>query len=435
VSPPPHADATPARTRAALPHSDTDTDTETETAAVPRRTALASYRAVFAAPGSLAFTLAGLLARLAFSMTGVSTVLLIADRRGSYALAGAVTAAGVIGTALLMPLLGRLVDRYGQARVSVPAVLLSAVPFAGLLLCVRYGAPAWTLFLCWAAASTAPNVGGMARARWAHLHRGDEATRHRANSLEQALDELCFLAGPVLGAALCTGLFPEAGLLAAGLLCTTGVLLFAAQRSTEPPLTPPVPGERGALRTPGLRVLLTAFFATGVLFGSMEVTTIAYADSIGRQPAAGVLLGLVAAGSCVSGLAFGLLEPRRSPAVRLLGGVAAMTVLMLLPLAVAAQGGGVAALGAALLAAGCGTAPTMVSGMTLVQELLPARRTNEGLSLAVAAILIGISTGSALAGATAQHTAPAAGYLLPLGAAALALLTALVGLRRRNARR
>ncbi|MFF0391677.1 MFS transporter [Kitasatospora sp. NPDC004615] len=389
---------------------------------------LARYRPVFAVPGSLTFTLAGLLGRLALAMYGVSVVVLIADRRGSYALAGAVSAVGVLAGAALLPPLGRLVDRLGQARVAVPAVLATALPTGALLLCVRSGAPDWTLFPCWALSGTSPNLGGMARARWAHLHRADAAVLHRANALEQSLDELCFMAGPVLGMALCTALAPEAGLLAAWALGTVGTLLFAAQRGTEPPL-PEVAQQatapRGLLRTRGFLPLLAGFLAAGVLFGSLEVTTLAYTDALGRQSAGGVLLALVAAGSCASGLAFGAIRPRRPAAVRLAFGAGAMAALMLLPLTAGRAGAGVTLLGAALLAAGSGTAPTMITGMTMVQELLPAHRLNEAMALAVSAILIGISTGATLGGAVAQHTSPGTGYLLPLAAATLALLAAL----------
>ncbi|GAA2119585.1 MFS transporter [Kitasatospora saccharophila] len=398
---------------------------------------LTRYRPVFAAPGTLAFTLAGLLGRLALAMHGVCVVVLIADRRGSYALAGAVSAAGVLAGAALLPLLGRLVDRLGQARVAVPAVLATALPTAALLLCVHSGAPAWTLFLCWALSGSSPDLGGMARARWAHLHGADPAVLHRANSLEQALDELCFMAGPVLGMVLCTSVAPEAGLLAAWALGTAGTLLFAAQRATEPPpaarpasaprlpfgVQPPS-RPRALLRTPGLPPLLAVFLSAGVLFGSLEVTTLAYTDALGRQSAGGGLLALVAAGSCVSGLVFGTLRPRRPVAVRLALGTGAMTALMLLPLAAGLSGAGVPLLGAALLAAGSGTAPTMISGMTLAQRLLPAHRLTEGMALAVSAILVGISTGATLGGALAQHAAPGTGYLLPGCAAALALLAA-----------
>uniref|UniRef100_UPI00068E261E MFS transporter n=1 Tax=Kitasatospora sp. MBT63 TaxID=1444768 RepID=UPI00068E261E len=314
------------------------------------------YRRVLAAPGALAFTLSGLVARLFFTMNGVATLVLVADRRGSYALAGGVVAAGVVAGAVGMPLLGRLVDRYGQARVTVPATLVRLAPLAALVACVRGGAPDWTLLVCSAAGAGAPNFGGMARARWAHLYRDDAVARHHANSLEQALDELCFMAGPVLAMLLSTAVAPEAALLASGVLGTAGALLFAARRATEPPVRPVPPGTRAPLRSAGLRVLVLAFLATGVVFGSLEVTTVAYTDALGRRSLAGVLLALVAAGSCVSGLLYGLRPPRRPPAARLTAGIGAMAVLLLLPLAAGLAGAGPVTLAAALLAAGCGTA-------------------------------------------------------------------------------
>ncbi|MFB8238277.1 MFS transporter [Kitasatospora purpeofusca] len=402
---------------------------------------LAPYRRLFTRPGTVAFTLAGLLARLSMSMTGVSLVVLIAERRGSYALAGTVAAAGLVAVAIGMPLIGRLVDRFGQARVTVPAVLYNLVPLCGLLLCVRLGAPDWTLYLCWAAGSAVPNLGGMARARWAHLLRDAPDDRHLANSLEQALDELCFMAGPVLGMVLCTTVAPEAGMLAAGGVGAGGALLFAAQRRTEPPTadraaaeaaataTATTDGPRSPLRVPALRVLTLTFLSTGMVFGALDLTTVAYADALGNRPVAGGLLALVAAGSCVAGLVFGTLRPTGPAGARFLRGVAAMAGLLLLPLAAGLGGAGLVLLGVALFAAGTGTAPTMVTGMTLIQELLPQRQLNEAMAIAVSGIMIGISTGSALAGALAEHAGPGAGYWIPAGAAALALLIALAGRR------
>ncbi|WP_049660597.1 MFS transporter, partial [Kitasatospora sp. MY 5-36] len=392
---------------------------------MPSRALLTSYRRLFAAPGAVAFTLTGLLGRLALSMNGVALVVLLSERRGSYGLAGAVSATGLVTGAIGMPLIGRLVDRYGQARVTVPAALYNAVPLTGLLLCVRLGAPDWTLLLCSAAWAAAPNLGGMARSRWAHLHRDDPAARHLANSFEQALDELCFMAGPVLAMVLCTTFAPEAGLITAGALGTTGALLFAAQRRTEPPLPPPVSAGSAdpagsPLRVPGLRVLVLTFLATGMVFGATEITTVAYADALGHKASAGLLLSLVAAGSCLAGLLFGLLTPRRAPGPRFLLGATAMAAVLLLPLAAGLGGAGLGLLGVALFAAGTATAPTMVTGMTLVQELLPRRQFNEGMAMAVSGIVVGISAGAALAGAVAERAAPGTGYALPAAAAGLA---------------
>lgn len=337
----------------------------------------------------------------------------------------------MVGVALGMPLLGRLVDRYGQRRVSIPAALWSAVPRTALPLLLHGGAPAWTLCVAAAAASVAPNLGGMSRARWAHLHGADPALLHRANALEQTLDELCYLAGPVLGMLLCTMLFPEAGLLAISALATTGALLFAAQRRTEPPIAPPPSGPaRSPLRTRGVPVLLAVFLGTGVVFGALEITTLAWSTGLGRQSAAGLLLALLAAGSGISGLLFGLLPEHGNPVRRLLCSLAAMAALLLLPLAATGLGGGPVLLAAALFVTGTGTAPTMVSGLTLLQRMLPAGALNEGMAFAVSGIVTGISAGSALGGLLAQHLRAGSGYLLPAGAATAALLVATVGARR-----
>ncbi|WP_246340551.1 MFS transporter [Streptomyces lunaelactis] len=375
------------------------------------------YRRLFEPKGAAVFTAGNLLARLPMGMFSVSAVIMIAGSRGSYALAGAVTATGLAVTALVAPWTARLVDRQGQARIAVPAAALAALGSLALLLCVHLGAPDWTLFAAYAATATTPNTGGMSRARWAHLHQGDAAALHTANAFEQAADELCFMLGPVLAAFLCSAFFPEAGTLTGVVLLLTGVLIFAAQRSTEPPVAAHPTRARSPLRTAGMVPLLAVFLATGAVFGALEVTTLAYLDG----PAAGGLLALQAAGSCVAGLLYGSVRPARSVPGRLTGCLAAMTALMTLPL-LASRTGSATVLAVALLFAGAATAPTMVTGMTLIQRLTPRDSLNEGMTLAVTAILGGIAAGSATSGRLVEEAGAAAGYALPVAAAALALL-------------
>ncbi|MFD7117009.1 MFS transporter [Streptomyces sp. NPDC059922] len=396
------------------------------------------YARLFAIPGARAFTAGNLLARLPMGMFSVSAVIMIAGSRGSYALAGAVTATGLAATALVAPRTARLVDRHGQACVAVPAAAIAALASLALVLCVRYEAPDWTLFAAYAATATTPNTGGMSRARWAHLHRGatpeNAAALHTANSFEQAADELCFMLGPVLAAFLCTALFPEAGTLTGAVLLLTGVLVFAAQRSTEPPATGRTDAARAPLHLPALAALLAVFLATGAVFGATEVVTLAFADDRGHQAWAGAVLALQAAGSCAAGLLLGTLRPARRAGRRLVWCVAAMSALLALPLLAATTGApgsrALPLLACALLIAGAATAPTMVTGMTLVQRLTPASRLNEGMTLAVTALLAGIAAGAAAGGWTVEHTDPARGYALPLCAALLALLCAAAGARR-----
>ncbi|WP_442814608.1 MFS transporter [Streptomyces sp. NBC_01808] len=475
----------------------------------PPRHLLAPYRRLFAVPGARAFTAGNLVARLPMGMFSVSAVIMVAERYGSYALAGAVPAAGLAATAVVGPLTARLVDRRGQARIAVPAAAIAAVGSLVLALCVHLRAPAWTLFAAYVLTATTPNTGGMSRARWAHAFRGPEpgnaAALHTANSFEQAADELCFMTGPVLAALLCTTVFPEAGTVTGAVLLMSGILLFAAQRATEPPPLPRAPGERARspLRRPGFPPLLAAFCCAGAVFGSMEVVTIAYADRLGRPAAAGGILALLAAGSCLAGLVYGARRPgyadspagpgssdvaeasvaktpvaktpvteapvteasvtetpvakapvteasvtetpvakapvtekpvketpeaadTSAPEPLFLRCVLAMASLMLLPLLAAATGR-LVLLAPALLLAGMATAPTMITGMSLVQARTPAGRLNEGMTLAVTALLAGIAAGSATGGWAAGGWAagtPAAAYAVPLAAATAAALAA-----------
>uniref|UniRef100_A0AAU3H778 MFS transporter n=1 Tax=Streptomyces sp. NBC_01401 TaxID=2903854 RepID=A0AAU3H778_9ACTN len=371
---------------------------------------------MLATPGARAFTAGNLLARLPMGMFSVSAVIMIAGAHDSYALAGAVTATGLAATAVVAPWTARLVDRHGQARVAVPATAIAVLGSLSLVLCVHYDAPAWTLFVAYAATATTPNTGGMSRARWSHLHRGDAAALHTANSFEQAADELCFMLGPVLAASLCGALFPEAGTLTGAILLMTGILVFAAQRATEPPVAPRTTRAVSPLRTPGIPALLAVFLATGAVFGSLEVVSIAHAG--------GAILALQAGGSCVAGLVYGSLRPAVRIGRRLLLCLTGMTALMSLPLIATATTDSLLLLAGCLLLAGAATAPTMVTGMTMIQRLTPQAQLNEGMTLAVTALLGGVAAGSAAGGWAVEHTGTATGYAAPMCAAALALTLA-----------
>ena len=385
---------------------------------------LSPYRRLFEIPGARAFTAGNLLARLPMGMFSVSAVMMIAGARGSYALAGAVTATGLAATGLVAPWTARLVDRHGQARTALPATVIAALGSLSLLLCVRHDAPDWTLFASYAATATTPNTGGMSRARWAHLLAGDAKALHTANSFEQAADELCFMLGPVLAAFLCGTFFPEAGTLVGAVLLLTGTVLFTTRRATEPPVRAHIPG-KAPLRAPGIPPLLAVCLAMGGVFGATEVVTLAFADAQGRQSAAGIVLALQAAGSCVAGLLYGAVNPAGPAAARLPWSEAAMAALLALPLLAGALTGALPLLAVALLVAGMATAPTMVTTMTMVQQRTPEGRLNEGMTLAVTGLLGGIACGSAIGGWTTEHLSPTAGYAVPVTAAAVALALSL----------
>ena len=85
-----------------------------------------------------------------------------------------------------------------------------------LLLCARFGAPAWCLFAAALPAGCMPSMGSLVRARWALIYRGSP-NLHTAYAFESVVDEIVFIIGPILSVGLCTAVFPEAGPPCAGL--------------------------------------------------------------------------------------------------------------------------------------------------------------------------------------------------------------------------
>lgn len=66
-----------------------------------------------------------------------------------------------------------------------------------------------------------------------------------------------------------------------------------------------------------------------------------------------------------------------------------------------------------------------MTAMSEVHRRTPEGRLNEGMTLAVTAILAGIAAGSATAGAVVEHLGTTSAYALPAAAALAALLIGL----------
>lgn len=380
------------------------------------------YRELFAAPGAKAFALAGLLARLALPMTGIGIITMLALLRGSYALAGAVSATFVLAYALLSPQISRRVDRRGQGRVLPAAAAISALGL--LLLCASAWsqAPDWTLFAAALLAGAMPSMSAMVRARWTAIYRGQPRLQ-TAYALETVLDEVTFIAGPPLSVGLCVALAPAAGPLAAALLLLLGVAALVLQRATEPPLETPAAGRAGAsvLRLADVRLLALLMVAMGVIVGTVDIVSVAFAAQAGQPAAASWVLSAYAAGSALAGLLFGAAS-LTTPLHRLLllGGLA--TAATTPPLLWVAS---IPALAGAVLLAGLFFAPTMIVAMSLVERLLPAQQLTEGITWLLAGLNVGIALGAAASGRLVDGAGAAAGFRVALCAGAGVLLLAL----------
>lgn len=342
------------------------------------------YRILFQASGTRAFSLAGLLARLPLPMTGIGIITMLSQLRGSYALAGAVSATFVITYALMSPQVSRMVDRYGQRRVLPLSAGLSVVGLLLLLACTHWHTPDWTLFLAAVSAGFMPSMSAMVRARWTAIYRGKPHLQ-TAYSLETVLDEVTFIAGPPISVGLSVVVFPQAGPLAA-----------------------------------------VVMLAVGVIVGTVDIVSVAFAEHVGSPAAASIVLSCYAIGSCAAGLLFGALK-LKIPLHRLLllGGLA--TAATTLPLLIA---GNIASLSAAVLAAGLFFAPTMIVAMSLVERIVPERQLTEGMTWLLAGLNVGVAMGAAVSGQLVDIQGARYGFNVALAAGAAVLLVAIWGHRR-----
>jgi MFS family permease len=390
---------------------------------------LSDYRRIFSPAGTLLFSGAGFIARLPLSMIGVGIITMLSQLGGDYALAGSVSATQALAGAAIGPQISRLVDRHGQRRVVLPATAVTVAAIGALLLCARYSAPYWTLYVAAAVAGCMPSMGALVRSRWAEVHRESPRLLHTAYSLESVLDEVIYVVGPVLAIGLSTGVSAEAGPLAAAVLLAVGVLLFAVQRRTEPPVRPqPQHAGGSALRIPGLGLLVLTVTSVGAAYGSVEVATVAYAGAHDHKALSGLLLGVYALGSGLAGAAFGAIRPRGSITRRLLVSVCVMAVTMT-PLLFAPN---LAALAAMLFVAGVALAPTLITTMGMVGQLAPSGQLTESFTWIVSGLSVGVALGYAASGWVIDVAGAPAGYRVPCAAALLAAATLLLALPRLN---
>ena len=398
-----------------------------------------SYRTILIHPGARSFTSAGLIARFPMSMVGISTILAVEELYGSYTAAGLVSAANFVAMAIGAPILARCVDRYGQSRVMLPAVLVSSLSLVGLVLAAAMRTHLGVLAALSAlAGGLAGSMGSLVRARWtAMLTRPEEV--HAAFSLEAALDEVAFILGPVLATALCTTpLLPvTSGWVCCVVMQLFGGLWFLSQRATEP--TPHPTRRRTAeateqsdqaaehpavMRYSAMVSIAVVFLILGALFGANDVAAVAFATEAGHKSASGLILAVWGVGSFVAALLYGSRTWGWPLWKQLMAG--------LVGLAVGASTFGFApslvVLSVLALLTGLAIAPTLTSGNNIVQVTVAPSQLTEGLAWVSTALNIGVSIGSLLAGQATDAGGSRAGYLAVAAFAWGAVVVGLLGL-------
>ncbi|MFD7691836.1 MFS transporter [Streptomyces sp. NPDC059805] len=358
-----------------------------------------------------------LVGRLPNAVAALAIVLFVRAEGGSYSLAGGLAAAYGVANAVGQPVLGRLVDLFGQPRVQLPAAVASAVAtavfaFVGIgALGAAYGA------VVLAGLFTPPLEGGL-RALWASVLPG-EGQVHTAYAMDAVAQEVMFTLGPLLltlGASLWSA---QAALVLLNVIGVLGALSVVVSPPSRAWRSEPREAHwLGALRSPGLLALLGAFLFVGMAMGSIAVAAVSYADDHGGDVVYGWLMAGLGLGALLGGVAYGARQWGGEPARRLRTLVAFLAVcylpLMLMP--------GVVAMTALAVLAGVFLAPAIACAFVLVDRHAPRGTVTEAFSWLVTTFTVGASVGTGVAGPVVEAGGALWGFAVPGAAGAVSLL-------------
>ena len=213
------------------------------------------------------------------------------------------------------------------------------------------------------------------------------------------VDEVVFVVGPPLVTLLATLINPPVGFLTGVVIGFVGAMWLSAaaghRAAGAAAPTPTAPGGGRPCCTPTVLAVGVVYLAVGAVFGAMDVVVVAYAEAEGAPALAGLALAVYAGGSLVAGLVYGVVRLPGSLAARYLGCAVFFAVAAQLLFAVDS----LVSLVAVVFVAGLAIAPVLVSGMSLVESRVSRAALTEALTWVVTGLTLGVTAGSALAGA------------------------------------
>lgn len=386
---------------------------------------LTGYRRFLGHPGVPRLFGAMLVGRLPAGMLSLAIVLRITGDGGSYRLAGGITAAFSLGIGLTMPILSRLVDRRGQTVVLIPCAFATLASATLLAILPARSAPLLLMAAGALLGGALPPLASASRTMWPAVL-ADSAALDAAYAADATFQELIFIVGPLLVVVVAAAIGTAAAILTAGILACAGTLVFGTSRMSRAWRAPEHSGHPNkALRSPGIRVLVVTMFALICGFAAEEVSLIAVARQSGSAGASGVLLSVWSLSSLVAGFVYGMRSWPGPPAVRVVGLLAATS---LITLALAPQRN-LIVVTAILAVSGLGGAPALSGIYRTAQHVALSGVVTESYAWLGVGTLVGSAVGAAVAGQVITTRGPGDGFLV--AAAAIALAAVVIGLGRR----
>lgn len=384
---------------------------------------LARYTALLQAREVRQIFAASLIGRLPIGITGLAILILVQSSTGSFAQGGAATGCYVAGLAAIAPLLGRLIDRYGPRLILIACSLLFPAALAALVGAVQSNGPAWmTLAFATSAGACFPPITVCMRTYFKQRFMED-VLLSTAYSLESVLIELIFIVGPMLVAFFVAFASAATAVWASAAFGGAGALLFVRSPALRAWRIEPSPAPRllGPLAEPGFIPLIGVVLCYSTAFGLMEIGITAYATEKRDVALAGVLLGLMSAGSAFGGIAYG----SRSWRFPLPRQFATMLALMAAGLALLSLRWEPLPFALLSVFAGVVMAPALIIQSMLVAKTARPEYATESFTWSTSALLAGVGIGLGAGGGLLEMLPSNA----PLAAAACSALLAAAGAR------
>jgi MFS family permease len=377
------------------------------------------YAEIFRVPGLRATLASSVLGRLPIGIATLAILLFLQSRTGSFASAGAAAALYVLGLAVVAPFLGRMIDRLGPRPVlAVCAVIYPAMLVTLVALTLEGADHHWVALAALIAGAAFPPITICMRALYPRLL-PDPALLQAAYSVDSALIEIIFIAGPMLVAFFVSVGHPYGSVLFAAVCAVAGNAIFLRSPAIRSWAIHQPIGQRsllGPLRHTRLLAVFAAVIFHSIAFGLYEIAVTAFAAEHKTPAAAGVILAFASVGSTVGVIVYGGRDWKSPVSRQFLIAVALMACGLLLLATV-----GDLHLFAVLSVVACAPmAPVMASQSTLISRLAPRDMLAESFTWSATCLLSGISAGIAAGGLAAEHLSAATILLIAAGVTLLA---------------
>lgn len=379
------------------------------------------YRALFAQRDLRRTFAASIVGRLPIGLTGLAVLLLVQQTSASFARGGAAAACYVVGLAAVAPAIGRAIDRYGPRRMLLASGLLFPSALVGLVVAVAQGAAWLALAFAAAAGASFPPITVCVRTYF-RRRLGDDALLSAAYSAESVLIELIFILGPMLVALFVAFASAAAAVCFAAACGLAGTLLFLRSPALQEWHIERRSGASllGPLAERGFPALIAVVLCFSTAFGFLEIGVTAYATERADVALAGVLLGLMSAGSALGGLAYGS-RAWHFPLARQFATALALMSAGLLVLALPWDPWPFAFWGAL---AGVAMAPALIIQSMLAARIAQPEHATEAFTWTTSALLAGVGIGLAAGGVLLERFPSQAALFAGAAAALLAALGA-----------